>query len=168
MAIDFKTIRMRYELLGDTLPELASEYNLNPEALDFLAKDEGWSQHLLPTPVTTGQAKDVEGYAKQLLEASKHKLSILSVYHQLALRPQYIELEQTLLAKAVSLAKHLDEKEVMAVSKLKTLTSVLNDLSQRLGLLAGAASEGEKMLQENGVSVNIIQQFVDGNVKAIQ
>ena len=164
--MDFKTIRMRYELLGDSLQDLAQEYSLTLEQINYLASEEGWTQNLLPTPAVND--KNVEGYAKSLLETTRHKLSILSVYNQLALRPQYISLEHTLLEKAVAMAKTLDPNEPMAVSKLKTLTSILNDLSNRLGLLAGAANEGEKLLQESGVSVNSIQQFVENNGGAIQ
>jgi len=164
--IDFKTLRMRYEILGDTLEDLAVEYSLTSDQIHYLAREEQWTQSLLPTPHV--DTKNVEGYAKSLLEATKHKLSILSVYNQLSLRPQYITLEHTLLDKAVQMASLLDPNEPMAVSKLRTLTGILNDLSNRLGLLAGAANEGEKLLNDAGVSVNIIQQFLDGNQQVIQ
>ena len=170
-STDFKTIRLRYELLGDSLQDLAQEYSMSLDQITFLAKEEEWIQSALPTPqdlVVSNTPVDTETYAKSLLETTKHKLSILSVYNQLHLRPQYIELEHTLLAAAVQMAKSLKPEDPMSVSKLRTLTGVLNDLSSRLGLLSGAANEGEKMLKENGVSVQIVQQFLENKTQVLQ
>lgn len=164
--VDFRTLRMRYELLGDSLQELASEYALTLDQITYLAKEENWVQSTLPSPPI--DTKDVEGYAKSLLETTRHKLSILSIYNQLALRPQYVSLEHTLLDKAMQMATRLNPDEPMAVSKLKTLTGILNDLSNRLGLLAGAANEGEKIMQDSGVNVQIVQQFLSDAMPIIQ
>lgn len=158
---DFNTMRMRYEVLGESLEDLSTEYGFGTKALQAFAEEEGWCQKPLPSVIDQVEPKDLETYAKNLLETTQHKLSVLSIYNQLYLRPRYIELEHQLLEKALEMTKQLDPSAPGASASLKRLVSSLNDLTQRSGLLQGGAAQGDEMLKDNGLTVNLIQQFVD-------
>lgn len=161
MAQDHDTIKMRYEILGDSLQDLAAEYDLNPDALSHMAREDGWKQRNLPTVIFDSEPSDLATYSEQLLEASQHRLNILSIYNQLHLRPEYVKLEHALIAKALLIADKLEPNSPFAATQLKSLVESLNALSKRAGLLQGAATQGQKEIDDNGLTVQIIQQFND-------
>lgn len=161
MAANTKIIKQRYEYLGDSIPDLAAEYNLSEQALEMLASEGNWVQR----PLFKDDPADFESaekYTSSLLTKSKQKIDILSVYNQLSSRPQLFALEQTILEKALAMARSLDEHEPSSANRLKLLTSILSELGSRHHLLANATKD----MVKNELTVTIAQQSNDEKAAA--
>lgn len=125
--INWDLLKFEYEVLGTSLEDLQEKYDVSQAMMQYSAKT--WVQ----APVTKREALQFtkldsltelsEDVAAKVAEES----AIVSTIKQKYLLPKYIQLENILVTKAISLASSLTNDKVNA-STLSTLTNILNNL----------------------------------------
>lgn len=119
--INWELIKFKYEVLEISLDRLAEEHGISPSALQYAAKN--WEQVPL---VERGEDFDaVEGVQSGLVEQSK----IFSMLKEKFLGPKYIELETTLLHKAIEIANSIPAEGIGAAKIVKDLAEIYKNLT---------------------------------------
>ena len=127
--IDWNLVQFQYEILGATKEELMLEYDLTESYVEYITRN--WK------PVPAAQRKSLQFTQLDTLEeltddvASqiRKEAHALTTIKQKHLLPKYLELENILVNRAISLASVL-EIERSSVPAISTLTNVLMTLLQ--------------------------------------
>jgi len=132
---NWELVKFKYEFLGFPLADLAKEHNISIVVLEYNAKT--WSQISLGQDDLVGMEdiKSIEDVLKKLSKQTINQSQAFQILKQKFLGSKYIELETTLLHKAVQIASNLDEKDSRAASTLKSLTETLVNLINQNPLL---------------------------------
>lgn len=129
-------LKFKYEVLEYTLEHLATESGLSIPLLEHAAQE--WEQ----VPLEERKANtDLEGDIRSdVVEQSR----IFSLLKQKFLNPKYIELETTLLHKAIEAAGNIDTSSPGSAKTIQMLTSTLSDLLTEQRALLGDPSAGSE------------------------
>ena len=149
-------VRFKYEFLGFSLESLAREHNLSTAVLEYSSKD--WSQISLGQDVLVDMKdiKSIDDVLKKLSKQTINQSQAFQILKQKFFGSKYMELEATLLHKAVQIASNLDEKDSRAASTLKSLTETLINLISQNPLLksweVGNTEDSDKVWEVRIVS----------------
>ena len=130
-------IRFQYEILGESLKDLATEHNVTLPVLKFNAEEEGWK----PIPLAQQKAlqfpdvSSMETITKEMVKQVKEHTRTASILKQKFLGPKYIALEALLLSKATQVLANLDVSDGRSANSLRTITAVLKDLLEQNSIL---------------------------------
>jgi len=144
--INWELVQFKYEVLGISLKTLAQEYQISEQLIKFNAQS--WKQ----LPLGLDKPLDLKGFKSldeillKLGEQTSSHTKAFAILKQKFLGPKYVELETTLLHKAIQMASELESNDPGAARTLTSLTGVLSELLKNNPLLAPngeAAVEGE-------------------------
>jgi hypothetical protein len=132
---NWELVKFKYEFLGFSLEDLAREHDISTAVLEYSSKN--WSQVSLGQDDLVGMEdiKSIDDVLKKLSKQTINQSQAFQILKQKFLGSKYIELETTLLHKAVQIATNLDEKDYRAASTLKSLTETLVNLINQNPLL---------------------------------
>lgn len=125
---NWELVKFKYEILGNSLEELAQEYCLSMPVLKYNSKD--WKQ----IPLASGESislKDItslEDVLTKLGTQTSSQTKAFAILKQKFLGPKYVELETVLLHKAIEMASNIKETDPRAAQTLRSLATVLSDL----------------------------------------
>ena len=143
--INWDMVQFKYEFLGFSLIDLATEHGISPTVLNYNAK--GWNQIKLDQddPIDLGEIKSIDDVLNKLSKQTINQTQAFSIIKQKFLGPKFIELETILLHKAISIASNLDEKDARSANTLRNLVEVLTNLLIQNPLLGSKdnADEGD-------------------------
>jgi hypothetical protein len=138
-------VQFKYEFLGFSLADLASEHSISPAVLEYNAKH--WNQILLDQDnlVDLNEIKSIDDIISKLGKQTINQSEAFSIIKQKFLGPKFIELETILLHKAISIASNVDEKDPRSANTLKNIVEVLTSLLSQNPLLGSKedTSEGD-------------------------
>lgn len=134
--INWELVQFKYEVLGLSLETLAQEYKISEQLIKFNAQS--WKQ----LPLELDKPLDLKGFKSldeillKLGEQTSNHTKAFAILKQKFLGPKYIELETTLLHKAIKMAGELESCDVGASRTLTAITGVLSELLKNNPLLA--------------------------------
>lgn len=158
---DWTSLRMQYEVFGETPESIAEQYGVSRTMVVYAAEEQGWQR--LPIADTVHDWKDINNLDvidDALLDDVKKKMKILSVLKQNALTPKIILAKATLIGKTLDVIKNIKPEYPHAPTQLKACTEVLTALSVDMDIDA----TGDKNTQGGaaGLTVQIVGQFGGG------
>ena len=142
--INWDLVQFKYEFLGFSLDDLAREHSISKAVLDYNSKD--WKAVSLEQDLSfdMSEIKTIEDILTKLNNQVINQTQAFLILKQKFLSPKFIELETTILHKAISIINLLDEKDSRSAKTLKELTEVLVGLlNQNPMLKSGGMPEGE-------------------------
>ena len=170
MEINWKTMRVKYELLGYSIEELAEEFELNPDAVQHMVESKGWVKK------TDGASPlhnctSTEQYLETLTGNLMTEFSIIALHHQQHIQPKFIQIELELVGKLRTAIESLDATLPSAASMLKRLTETLALLVSGSGLYKQVMTNPDALLNGLGMESdnfmlelrNAAQQLADKN-----
>jgi len=149
--INWELVKFQYEVLGMSLPDLASQYNLSLSHIELAAED--WVRIPLAErkALVIEDTSSMEKVTEQMLRQVREQARTSSILKQKHLGPKYMALEVMLLSKATEVLQNLDINDRNSATAVKTLTSVLKDLLEHNTLIN---AEGDKEEFGDGGGVN--------------
>lgn len=146
--INWELVRFKYEFLGFSLEDLAKEYPVSLTVLKY--NSQNWKQISLEQNelVDLENIKSIDDVLAKLSTQTINQTQAFLILKQKFLGPKYIELETTLLYKAISTASHLSDEDPKAASVLESLVEILVKLINQNPLLKSgdtSGKEGEKV-----------------------
>lgn len=125
--IDWNLVQFKYEVLGYSIEEIQDEYQLSDAHINYISK--GWKR--VPAAerkhLTFTKLESLEEVTEEVKAQIAEESETLTTLKQKYLLPKFLELENAILTKAISLAQKLDADK-SNVNSLQTLTSILNNL----------------------------------------
>lgn len=119
--VNWELMKFKYEVLEASLEDLSAEHGISPSALQYAARD--WNQVPL---VERGKDFDASsGIQEDVVKQSK----VFSLLKEKYLGPKYIELETTLLHKAIEVANNLPSEGPGVAKTIKDLAEIYKNLS---------------------------------------
>jgi len=158
-------VQFKYEFLGFSLEDLASEHSISFAVLEYNSKS--WKQISLgqDTLVDMNDVKSLDDVLEKLSTQTINQAQAFLILKQKFLGSKYVELEAILLQKAISLAANIKDDDPRSAAILKSLTETLVNLINQNPLLkskeVGGASEGDKVWEVRVVSAEPKQEKED-------
>lgn len=137
-----------YEILGQSVAELAREHSISEEMLKYAIAEEGWTRVPLKDPMA-----EVTQLSDDVVQAVQDRCATLKSMKNAALTPQYIALETEILSKARELVSSLNPDNPLAAQQVKLLTEVLGNLRGQVG---DNVSLNEKSKGDGSLTVRIM------------
>jgi hypothetical protein len=135
METNWDLIKFQYEVLGESLEDLAAVHEVSPAVLKFNA--ESWK----PIPLAQQKAlqfpdlSSLEEITKEMAKQVREHARTASLLKQKFLGPKYIALEAMLLTQATTILSNIDPKDPRSANSVKTITSVLKELLEQNSIL---------------------------------
>ena len=141
--INWELVQFKYEFLGVSLEQLAREHSISGAVLDYNSKN--WIQLSLGQDnlVDMEDIKSIDDVIKKLSKQTINQSQAFLILKQKFLGSKYVELETTLLHKAIKVASNIDENDHRAATTLKSLTETLMNLINQNPLLKSGEFGGE-------------------------
>ena len=136
---------MQYEVLGDSVADLAEEYDIAPSRIKHSIAINNWKQtrNIQSADVWKG-VENLEDVTDEVIEDAKHKRNVLDLIRSTALDSKYTVLEQSIVNKAIALVRsiNLAEDPSDIAAKLKTVADMLIELKATNGRTPAGAGNG--------------------------
>lgn len=129
---NWDAIKMRYELLGENLEDIAREYSITLSFLERLSTAETWTRQSVPEIQTAIKDDD----ASSLIESVRTRVDVIQVYKELALMPALLEIESSLVA---NLKTALSDTKKRSPKDMKLLVDSFTALTARQKILSPEA-----------------------------
>lgn len=140
---NWELIQFKYEILGNSLEQLAQEYHLSLPVLKFNAKEWKQSPLVKEKPLQLSDISSLEEIITKLGSQTETQSKAFAILKQKFLGPKYIELETVLLHKTIAMAENIKSNDPIGHRTLRSLTTVLADLLQNNPLLNGKGDNDE-------------------------
>jgi len=130
---DRQELEYRYQVLDETIPQLAERFRLTVHALQLYIDD----NKLKPRKLTTDEEfTELEEFLKQELDKQRVKVAGLAIYQSIKAWYTLLQNENTLLASAKRSIEALSQELIPDTKTLSQLASVQDKLfSKQQGLL---------------------------------
>lgn len=152
--VNWELLRFKYEVLEHSIKDLAVEHQLSESVLKYAA--EKWVQ--VPLEERKSEEDIQDGIKSDVVEQAK----IFSLLKQKFLNPKYIELEATLLHKAIEVASKIDPNTQGSAKIIQMLTDTLkNLLLEQRAILGEGSGQGETRTWE----INIVDSTAEEDAK---
>ena len=150
---NWELLKFKHEVLGSSLQDLAQEHNVSFPVLEFNAKD--WKQIPLASkePMDLKEITSIEDILTKLGSETSSQTKAFAILKQKFLGPKYVELETTLLHKAIEMADSLKANDPRGAATLRSLATVLSDLLERNPLLTAGDVEDTSVAKEWKITV---------------
>lgn len=145
--VNWDLVKFQFEILGYSLEELQQEYEVSSAVMSYQARNWVQAPASKREQLQFTNLDSIEEMSNEVLAQITDEAIITSLIKQKHFLPKYLELENILLAKAISLAKTLQEERA-SVSALNTLASVLDSLLKHNPILKAQEVKNE---DEGGV-----------------
>lgn len=126
---DWKNIRLQYELLDQSVEDLAEENNIPVSRIKYAIEQEKWTRTPIADAVNDWSTiKGLDLLSDEALGDIQNRIHILNLLKTQALNPRYIALEAALLSKATELINTIDSSQPTAPAQLKSLAEIFETL----------------------------------------
>lgn len=162
--VDWKMVRMQYEVFNQQPDVLCLEYGIKPGVIEFAIEEEGWRRLPVSNLVKDwDEIKEMDELTDEVIDDAKSRLSLLTLVKQATLSTRYIALESAILHKAYDFVQTLGTEHPGAAKQLKEVTEVLGKLQDRNALLYGRNTEDGEEQQKVVVQImNKISHTAEG------
>lgn len=148
---DWKLVRMHYEVLGETVQELAKSHNISSNLINAALKSEQWERHPIVKSVKhwTKSNRDEEGFQDDI----KSKADIMALLRAANRSPDLFRVESILLSKIESICGEIKDDDPDASRQMKNLVECIKEL-QPVPVKGDGGDTG-------GVEIKILNHFGD-------
>lgn len=162
--IDWSLVQFKYEVLGSSLEEIKEEYDLSEGHLAYVSKDWKVIPAAAKKKLEFADLSSLESLTDDIAGQISQEASLLQTLKQRSLLTKYLELENILLTKAITLAQELTN-EGTSVNRLSTLTGVLTNLLAHNPLLSPKVDETSGEGEARDWTLTIVEPEFDTSKK---
>lgn len=154
MTTDWAAIKNRYETQGKTTAELAEEFGISKEVVDYAVENEKWRHRNVEKMLIELEAKSPKEEAVETLtELLKNKYSLAEILKDERLQPKYHILEAVVLKKAVEVISSIQQDLPSAGLQLSQAMNAVKALYET-SKAGGKAEDNDKTAK--GLTVKIL------------
>ena len=151
--IDWGLVKLQYEIFGETVQDIATEYDTTPRFIQHAIDNEGWKR----LPVADAlrdwtNIESVEDIPPDMVDQVRDRMNILFTLKQSSLNPRYIAIEAAILGKAQGVIQNLDPDHPNAESVLKAISEVFTSLRD----VAGPGGRNAQAEESKGITVQVM------------
>ena len=158
--IDWGLVKLQYEIFGESVEDLAVQFDTSTRLIDYAIKNENWQRFPIATALSDWRNLDsIEELPPDLVDQVRDRMSILFTLKQSTLNPRYIAIETAILGKAQNIIQNLSPEHPNAAQVLKAIADVFTSLRDAAGMVGKQQEEEQK-----GVQVNIMTKVGDKQV----
>ena len=152
--INWELLKFKYEVLGVSIEDLASEHSVSGPVLKFNSQDCNQLSLASQQPLDLKDLTSLEDILLKLGSETASQTKAFGILKQKFLGPKYVELETVLLHKAIEMANALKSEDPRGAATLRSLSTVLHDLLEQNPLLTpGEKTEDEKEATEWKITI---------------
>ncbi len=164
-AINWNSVKFSYEVLGHTKKELQEKWGITDALFEYVSRN--WVRHPIADrkEINFRRTADIKELTVESIESVRNEVELTNLIKQSHLNALSVELEHTLLAKAVAIGHSLSE-DADAIASIRNLLGILHKITSHNPIINPIKTETEDATTPQDNTVRI--EFVDADSGSVK